>query len=85
MVNMEICFKEVMNKKIIISIIKGIFDLVPIIPRIKENLTDDKGFTMPGKYDCIRLFSSVSILLILIMYFLGKLDFAQLEKLLNYF
>lgn len=74
-----------MFKKILISIAKGIFDIVPVLPRIKENITDDKGFTMPGKYDCIRLFSSVSVILILVMFFIGKLDFAQLEKLLKYF
>tara|TARA_R110002110_G_scaffold349379_2_gene559553 strand:- start:332 stop:559 length:228 start_codon:yes stop_codon:yes gene_type:complete len=74
-----------MFKKILISLVKGIFDLIPIIPRIKENITDDKGFTIPGKYDCIRLLSSIITIMILILFFLGKLDFAQMEKLLKYF
>jgi len=72
-----------MIKKVIISILKGLFDLVPIIPRIKENITDDKGFTIPGKYDCIRLLSSVSVIMILVLYFFGKLNFEQLEKILK--
>lgn len=72
-----------MFKKIIISILKGLYDLIPIIPRIKDNINSD-GLTKIGKVDYLRLLTSVSTLILLILFFLGKLDFAQLEKLLHY-
>jgi len=72
-------------KKIGLSVIAGIIDSVPILPSIKKNLEDEKGFTSPGSLDIVRIASSIISLVLVVAFLMGKLTMTDLEKLLMLF
>ena len=72
-------------KKILISIAKGLFDILPVIPNFKNNVNENSGVSPEGKVDYLRLSTSLVTIIILLLFFFGKIDYSQLKELIESF
>jgi hypothetical protein len=74
-------FTKLKNKQLLKSIGSGILDSIPVIGSIKQNIQSETP--EPGKFDYIRLATSIILILIFISFLMGKITLSDLKELVK--
>lgn len=72
---------KIKNKKLFKSIGAGILDSIPVVNTIKQNVQSENP--EPGKFDYIRLATSIILILVFVAFLMGKISLADLKELVK--
>lgn len=74
-------FTKLKNKRLIKSIGNGILDAIPVVSTVKNNIQSE--LPQPGKFDYIRLATSIILILVFIAFLMGKISLSDLKELVK--
>ena len=73
--------KKILQKALIIGIVFGVADNVPVVNSIKANIQAEMGGK--GKIDWIRMMTAVATLGLIAAFLMGKITMDEVEQLLD--
>jgi hypothetical protein len=72
---------KIRNKRLIKSIGNGIIDAIPVLGTVKNNVQSE--LPQQGKFDYIRLATSIILIMLFAAFLLGKISLADLKELVK--